>query len=146
MVFYIDGEMQDRWSGQTDWEQASYEVAAGTHVFEWRYDKSPNGSAGEDCCWVDDITFPVNSIVLRVDSFTENKGLNVYPNPANDYIIVESDGIQEVEIYDMMGRKLISHKAETSSTIDVSALSSGIYLVRTIDSDNNITMQKIIKK
>ena len=146
MVFYIDGEMQDRWSGQTDWEQTSYEVAAGTHVFEWRYDKSPNGSAGEDCCWVDDITFPVNSIVLGVDSFTENKGLNVYPNPANDYIIVESDGIKEVEIYDMMGRKLISHKAETSSTIDVSALSSGIYLVRTIDSDNNITMQKIIKK
>lgn len=146
LVFYIDGEMQDRWSGETDWEHASYDVPAGTHVFEWRYDKSPNGSSGEDRCWVDDIVFPGNSVVLGVETLTEKKNSHVYPNPANNYIIVEGSDIQEVEIFDMMGRKLISHKAENSSTIDVSGLSSGIYLVRTIDADNNISMQKIIKK
>ena len=146
LVFYIDGEMQDRWSGETDWEYASYDVPAGTHVFEWRYDKSPNGSSGEDRGWIDDIVFPGNSVVLGVETLTEKKNSHVYPNPANNYIIVEGSDIQEVEIFDMMGRKLISHKAETSSTIDVSGLSSGIYLVRTIDADNNISMQKIIKK
>ena len=146
LVFYIDGEMQDRWCGETDWEYASYDVPAGTHVFEWRYDKSPNGSSGEDRCWVDDIVFPGNSVVLGVETLTEKKNSHVYPNPANNYIIVEGSDIQEVEIFDMMGRKLISHKAENSSTIDVSGLSSGIYLVRTIDADNNISMQKIIKE
>ena len=90
--------------------------------------------------------FPGNSVVLGVETLTEKKNSHVYPNPANNYIIVEGSDIQEVEIFDMMGRKLISHKAETSSTIDVSGLSSGIYLVRTIDADNNISMQKIIKE
>ena len=146
LVFYIDGEMQDRWSGETDWEYVSYDVPAGTHVFEWRYDKSPNGSSGEDRGWIDDIVFPGNSVVLDVETLTERKNSHVYPNPANNYIIVEGSDIQEVEIFDMMGRKLISHKAENSSTIDVSGLSSGIYLVRTIDADNNISMQKIIKE
>lgn len=146
LVFYIDGEMQDRWSGETDWEFVSYDVPAGTHVFEWRYDKSPNGSSGEDRGWIDDIVFPGNSVVLGVETLTEKKNSHVYPNPANNYIIVECSDIQEVEIFDMMGRKLISHKAENSSTIDVSGLSSGIYLVRTIDADNNLSMQKIIKE
>ena len=146
MVFYIDGEMQDRWSGETDWDFVSYEVSAGTHIFEWRYDKSPNGSAGEDRCWVDDIAFPVNSIVLGVESFTEKKDTNIYPNPANNYVIVEGEDIQEVEILDMVGRKLISHKVDNSSMIDISDLTSGMYLIRTIDVNNNISIQKIIKK
>ncbi len=146
LVFYIDGDMQDRWSGEVDWEYVSYEVPAGIHVFEWRYDKSPNGQDGADRCWIDDITFPINSLVLSVESFTEKKDFDVYPNPANNYIIVDGEDVLEVEIFDMMGRKLISHKTETSSTIDVSGLLSGIYLVRTIDADNNISMQKIIKK
>ena len=146
LVFYIDGDMQDRWSGEVDWEYVSYEVPAGIHVFEWRYDKSPNGQDGADRCWIDDITFPINSLVLSVESFTEKKDFDVYPNPANNYIIVDGEDVLEVEIFDMMGRKLISHKTETSSTIDVSSLLSGIYLVRTIDADNNISMQKIIKK
>ena len=146
MVFYIDGEMQDRWSGETDWDFVSYEVSAGTHIFEWRYDKSPNGSAGEDRCWIDDIAFPGNSIVLGVESFTEKKDTNIYPNPANNYVIVEGEDIQEVEILDMMGRKLISHNVENSSMIDISGLTSGMYLIRTIDVNNNISIQKIIKK
>ncbi len=146
LVFYIDGELQDRWSDEIDWDKATYNVPAGKHVFEWRYDKSPNGSAGEDRCWIDDIAFPGNSIVLGMESFTEKKDTNIYPNPANNYVIVEGEDIQEVEILDMMGRKLISHNVENSSMIDISGLTSGMYLIRTIDVNNNISIQKIIKK
>ncbi len=146
LVFYIDGEMQDRWSGEIDWEYASYDVPAGVHVFEWRYDKSPNGSSGDDRCWIDEITFPINSMVLSVESLSEKKNSHVYPNPATNYIIVDGEDIQEVEIFDMMGRRLISHNTETSSMIDVSNLTNGIYLIRITDVDNNISMQKIIKK
>lgn len=147
LVFYIDGEMQDRWCGETDWEYASYDVPAGIHVFEWRYDKSPNGSAGEDRCWVDDIVFPGNTVVLSVDSFEEKKGIDVYPNPANNYIIVKGDDIQNVEIFDMMGRKLISRDVEeTSLMINIGTLKSGIYVIRCVDADNSVTIQRFIKK
>ena len=146
LVFYIDGVLQDRWSGEIDWEYTTYEVPAGIHVFEWRYDKSPNGQSGEDRCWIDDIAFPVNSIVLSVESFTDDKELNVYPNPACNYVIVEGEDIQQVEIFDMMGRLLMSHNMEESSMIDISNLTNGMYLLRTIDVNNNMSMQKIIKK
>ena len=146
LVFYIDGELQDRWSDEIDWDKATYNVPAGKHVFEWRYDKSPNGSAGEDRCWIDDIAFPGNSIVLGVESFTEKKDFNIYPNPANNYVIVEGEDMRQVEIFDMMGRRLLSHNIENSSMIDISGLTSGMYLLRTTDVNNNISMQKIIKK
>lgn len=146
-VFYIDGSMQERWSGEIDWQYVSYEVPAGVHVFEWRYDKSPNVVGGQDRCWVDDIVFPSNSLVLDVESFTEKKNLDIYPNPANSYVIVEGDDIKEVEIFDMMGRKFISTNVEeTSSVISIENLTPGIYVIRSIDVNNNVMIQKFIKK
>ena len=146
LVFYIDGKIQDRWSGEIDWEYISYEVPAGIHVFEWRYDKSPDWFDGADRCWVDDIAFPVNSIVLGVESYTVKKTIDIYPNPADNHITVEGNDIKAVEIFDMMGRVLVSHNAEKSSMIDISNLTNGMYLIRITDANNNISMQKIIKK
>lgn len=148
MVFYIDNKLQDRWSGEIDWQYASYEVPAGVHTFEWRYDKSPSGSDGADRCWVDDIVFPSNSLVLSVDSYTMEKTFEIYPNPADDHITIIGDEIQVVDIYDMMGRRLLSYNIENSasSTIDISSLKEGIYLIRSIDVDNNVLINKIIKK
>ena len=148
LVFYIDGKMQERWSGEIDWGYVSYDVPKGKHTFEWRYDKNQRNQDGEDRCWVDDIIFPSNCLVLGVESFTEKKEFDVYPNPANTYVVVEGSDIQEVEVYDMMGRKLISSNVENSThtVIDINDLTSGIYLVRSIDVYNNISTKKFIKK
>ena len=148
LVFYIDDVMMERWSGENDWQKVVYEVEAGKHIFEWRYDKNQRKAEGADRCWIDDIIFPGNTIVLSVDSYTESKEFNVYPNPANSYIVVEGNNIQEVEIYNMMGTRVLYSNMEnaSSSAIDINNLSSGIYLVRTIDSDNNILTKKFIKK
>jgi len=56
--FYIDNTLKNQWSGEVGWEQAEYEVAAGTHTFKWRYIKDGSFSAGSDCAWVDAIAFP----------------------------------------------------------------------------------------
>ena len=147
-VFYIDGVIQERWSGEIDWKYVSYNVPKGKHTFEWRYDKNQRKTAGSDRCWIDDIIFPSNCMVLNVDSYTETKGVNIYPNPANNYIVIEGNDIEEVEIYDMMGRKIISQNIMTSSVnvIEINNLTKGIYLVRTIDVNNNIYTTKFIKK
>lgn len=145
-VFYIDGVMQERWSGEIDWQYVSYEVPAGVHVFEWRYDKSPNIQEGQDRCWVDDIIFPSNSMVLDVNMMTENKSFDIYPNPAKNHIIVEGEDVVMVEIFDMMGRKILTHNVKESSVIDVKEFSQGLYLIRSIDVNNNIVVKKFIKE
>lgn len=53
--FYIDGALQDEWSGDTSWTQAMYTLTAGVHTLEWRYSKDGSVSSGSDQVWVDDI-------------------------------------------------------------------------------------------
>lgn len=56
--FYIDGSEQSSWSGFVAWQEVSYPVTPGTHVFKWQYDKDFSVSSGDDCAYIDYIVFP----------------------------------------------------------------------------------------
>jgi subtilisin family serine protease len=56
--FYIDGVLQNQWSGEIDWTEATFPVAAGTHTFAWTYYKDGSLSSGSDAAWVDEILWP----------------------------------------------------------------------------------------
>jgi subtilisin family serine protease len=56
--FYIDGTLQDEWSGTGNWSYESYPVSSGSHTFSWAYEKDTSVSSGSDCAWVDHIVFP----------------------------------------------------------------------------------------
>lgn len=67
----------------------------------------------------------------------------IYPNPAQDYIVIESNNtINAVQITDFSGKVLYNG---TSSKLDVRNLASGIYFVRTT-TDKGISNTKFIKK
>jgi hypothetical protein len=55
LEFWIDGAMQEEWSGQLATQMESYPVAAGAHTFEWRYTKDGSLDGGTDQVWIDDI-------------------------------------------------------------------------------------------
>jgi hypothetical protein len=57
--------------------------------------------------------------------------LTLYPNPARDYldIRVSDDTPHQIRIYDLLGRVWLSHTVQTQSTLNVSSLPSGIYLL-----------------
>jgi hypothetical protein len=58
LKFYIDNKLIDQWSGSLQWEQVSYQVDPGYHVFKWTYSKDATGSTTYDCGWLDRIVFP----------------------------------------------------------------------------------------
>lgn len=58
MRFYIDDNEMDSWSGEDDWSEESYPVEAGTRTFRWVYEKDGSVSEGDDCGWIDYVTFP----------------------------------------------------------------------------------------
>lgn len=62
----------------------------------------------------------------------------VYPNPANDHVFVASDvNIESVTIYNLLGKAIKTVQGGTANlSIDVSDLSSGLYLLEI--SDGNI--------
>lgn len=55
LKFYIDGVLQDQWSGESNWLQQKYTFSPGNHTFEWVYTKDGSASAGQDCAWIDNI-------------------------------------------------------------------------------------------
>lgn len=63
----------------------------------------------------------------------ETMDISVYPNPINDYCIIESaDGIEYVEVYSNTGVLLdkVNGNAAKSITIDTSRYPKGIYLIK----------------
>jgi hypothetical protein len=65
-----------------------------------------------------------------VIDIVNNKNIKIYPNPANENLVVLYNEDFVMEIYDLSGRKLIvSGKKET----DISYLSKGIYFVKIVD-------------
>jgi len=59
LIFSIDGRLQERWSGEQDWQYVSFPVRGGRRTFEWEYSKDFMLSRGHDCAWLDDIAFPI---------------------------------------------------------------------------------------
>jgi hypothetical protein len=80
--------------------------------------------------------------------------LNLYPNPVQDFLQLESgtvfsDPIQ-VEFFDPTGRRIISFSqdcaGQSSATLDVSGISSGYYLITVKSKNLSVTKGVIIQK
>ena len=67
--FYIDGNLQQEWTGSLNWREVVFPVTQGEHTFSWAYEKNASGTSGSDHVWIDDILFPVKHI-----SFACNAG------------------------------------------------------------------------
>ena len=85
------------------------------------------------------------------ENILENKelGCNIYPNPVNDRLHIETEAeIEEISIFDVFGRAIVaesqSHK-DTKTSVDLSDLKSGIYFVKIYTEKGNI-VKRIIKR
>lgn len=92
--------------------------------------------------------------VYQQNSFNNVFSLNVYPNPTKNLIKVNSsdasllNSIRSIEIKSIQGYILLNKNPEmsTSLDIDISNLSSGIYLLSIKMKDGSIYLQKVIKQ
>lgn len=81
---------------------------------------------------------------LSISTFTSNLKFGLYPNPANELVNIDLESeIKLVEIYTLQGQKVLT---SVSKQIAISSLSEGIYLVKIVDTNGEIGIQKLIKK
>ncbi len=115
LKFYIDDILQEQWSGEIDWSESVYPVSSGIHTFSWKYQKDTYVSNGEDCAWLDQITFPpisgdVSSNEILLPAKIELLGN--YPNPFNPSTTInfnstaENTKSTEIVIYNLKGQKI----------------------------------------
>lgn len=82
---------------------------------------------------------------LSASSFNQNNlEAGLYPNPVQDVLNISIENqIAKVEVYTIQGQKIME---SNSNEINMSALTSGIYLVKIIDENNAIATKKVVKK
>lgn len=69
----------------------------------------------------------------------------LYPNPASGLVYLEGAAVARVEIYDMQGRRLLVHQpTEGECTIDVSSLSSGVYVTKLMLSSGEVSIDRLM--
>ena len=62
--------------------------------------------------------------------------VQVFPNPAQDFLQVNTDTPIHVTLFDLKGRQVLQQtNIQTSASLNVSALPTGTYLLRSITSD-----------
>lgn len=66
------------------------------------------------------------------------ESVNIYPNPAKDIINIENiDDLVSVEIYSVIGKQV--YKGASDTSIDVSGLNAGVYLLKLINETGSTT-------
>ena len=147
-----------------EWNGASWES---TYRSSYVYD---NGNATQGKCetmsegeWVPvdgpiELTYGYNAVSINfntceveaayidltgVEENSQAVSFKVYPVPAENEIQIEADGLQKAEIYSVTGQKLME---STTEKMNVSALSSGLYIIKVYDLDGNSEMQRFVVK
>lgn len=87
---------------------------------------------------------------LSIAGFTNANQLQIYPNPVENNFKLEFENIQvnEVQLFDMTGRKLSSFKTQNQQLeVNMSKFETGIYFVVAYDQNAKvIAASKVIKK
>lgn len=97
------------------------------------------------------VTLKSLQVALANKAAVAKQALNVYPNPAQDNLLVSHPAAKKgaaVAVYSFNGQKVASFTAQPSTTstdVRLSALTAGMYLVEYSDGEQRIT-SKIVKQ
>jgi Secretion system C-terminal sorting domain len=86
----------------------------------------------------------VNHLAKLEEDIVKNEDLqnkiSIYPNPANDYLVIEHTGVQEssIKIVNILGQEMLSKKLQnTQNSIYIADFPTGTYIINmTIDKKN----------
>jgi polyhydroxybutyrate depolymerase len=79
-------------------------------------------------------------------SFSKEKTLSVYPNPASDHVIISSDEENlDVVIYDVLSKVVLRKSIIKDEVIDISSLKRGTYFLQVMSDDQvrSVTLVKL---
>ena len=93
---------------------------------------------------IDPLSFEFIECSLGTIDFPNN--FSVTPNPTQSFLNIQTQEIiKEIIVYDMQGNKIIPHRV-SNSTIDVSNLVKGIYVLKVVDVNLKNHITKFYKK
>jgi hypothetical protein len=136
----------------------------GPYLFDWDNDGTGDFNDSEDLSGlVGNATYNVTVMdangctqvlsvfvgsVVGISEFNNALGLTIYPNPTNGKLTIDFDGIiKNVEVVDMLGRRVLAPVAIGNKSVDATGLSTGKYMIRiTTDNDQVLVKEFVVQK
>jgi len=90
----------------------------------------------------------INITNAGIDSYINNKKINVYPNPVSDELIIEITGNTEkidFELLNSFGQTVLKGNMLEKSVIPASGFAPGFYLIK-LDNGKTYELKKVIKE
>lgn len=125
----------------TIWKKTKLAMAQTSGVMIWELSNDVTGVRSllkVISSTVDSVSIPASADLLKVN------GLNLYPNPANDHLILvnpNSISFSTINIIDMNGRVVktinLQRSGSAESRINISALTKGEYICKVISQEGN---------
>tara|TARA_R110002096_G_scaffold23964_4_gene75921 strand:- start:1300 stop:2433 length:1134 start_codon:yes stop_codon:yes gene_type:complete len=89
------------------------------------------------------MSFSTNDVTLSSQTITTENDILLYPNPVDTFLYVKTKNVDSIEIYDTKSVQL--YKGNNRS-VDMSAFSKGVYLIKVHLKDATYQFKKLIKK
>ena len=87
---------------------------------------------------------PIMGHVLNTAVPQQLPRVEVYPNPAHDYLMVQTQGRVLLKLYSVDGRLVMSRHITDRERVDVSGLVPGLYILRLVDTHGRAVGKKIV--
>jgi len=98
---------------------------------------------------------PIDTGIMEIDSIIIDSVLGVndfvslsfslFPNPAKNVLNINSiNAVSKVQIFDITGKQVLEDSTLTNNQVNISALNTGLYLVKMFDINNNNSTKKLI--
>lgn len=87
-------------------------------------------------------------VFMLATSLSAQERVSVYPNPSVNgkiYISTETKNPREVDIYDVLGKKVVHVIVNSDQEINISKLVSGVYIITIKELDLIITRKLVVK-
>jgi hypothetical protein len=91
--------------------------------------------------------FVIDTTSNAVPEFATASAFKVYPNPANDFLMLEGENatINGIEIYDSRGKLVFRLRSESLTRVNISALKPGEYFLRMVFDGGGVEVVKFMK-
>jgi hypothetical protein len=151
--FYIDGNLQEEWSGEVTWGRAVYPVNAGSRIFKWAYEKDYSYSSGSDKAWVDYILFPPVDLMVSINEIPTSEDWHLFPNPNNGQFVLTGNTLInqtiEISVFNSIGMCVYEQsniKMNTNTfNINLPNAAAGMYLLKINGDKTQTTLPVIVK-
>lgn len=133
--------------GTNSWSFNWTAPVAGTGIvtFYGAFNSTNSGqNTSGDMIYTTSLTVMENTTV-GVGENSSEIGVNVYPNPANNYVHISSnEKIDQIEIYNLRGKKMADFSG-IDDEINIEKLPAGIYFIQ-IKSNTESYVKRLVKK